>query len=201
MIPALRVAVAALILVGCAHRPGDHDDPVARAAGWLQGRFDNTAQVAADPRFLAVTVRWTPIWPGRDDGRWFLVEQALAESPEAPYRRRVHRLRADAAGGVVSEVFLLPPAAATAPVSALTPGGLSAQPGCAVHLRPFSGGLRGATRGRGCESHFRGAAWATAEVVLTDRGFASWDRGFAADGRQVWGALTGPYDFRRSSSR
>jgi hypothetical protein len=192
---------AALLLAACAHGPDRAADPVDRAAAWLQGGFDNAAQVRADPRFLAVTVRWTPLWQSRGDGRWFLVEQALAATPESPYRRRVHRLRADAGGGVLSEVFVLPAATDPRPVAALSPADLVPQPGCTVYLKPAGRGLRGATRGRGCVSRFRAAAWTTAEVVLDHDGFASWDRGFAADGTQVWGAVDGPYRFRRVAAR
>lgn len=194
------VAVAALLLAACAHSPNE-PDPVDLAAAWLQGRFDNSEQASADPRFLAVAVRWTPIWPGRDDGRWFLVEQALAETPESPYRRRVHRLHPDGAGGVASQVFLLPVGDERATIDELSPDRLAPLPGCTVYLRAAGSGLRGATRGRDCPSRFRGATWTTAEVVLGRDGFASWDRGFADDGRQVWGAVTGPYTFRRSLSR
>jgi hypothetical protein len=196
---AVVVAAVAALLAGCAHRPDVAGDPVARAAGWLQGAFDNRAQVRADPRFHAVAVRWIPLWPERDDGRWFVVEQSPAAAPGRPYLRRVHRLRADGTGGVVSEVYLLP-GDDPAPLPAVfTPDDLVPQPGCNVVLRPAGSTLRGATRGRGCPSRRDGAAYATAEVVLTASGFVAWDRGFSEDGRQVWGATTGPYDFRRSS--
>lgn len=209
---ALFVASVAAVLAACAHAPPPAS-PVDRVAAWLQGRFDNAAQAQADPRFAAVTVRWTPLWPERDDGRWFLVEQALAATPDAPYRVRVHRLRDDGEGGVASDVFLPPRAdeasgeddagaAAKAGATGLVDprfavDDLDALPGCTVRLRPAGGGFRGATRGRDCPSHVRGATYTTAEVVLDAGGFASWDRGYAADGTQVWGARSGPYVFRR----
>ena len=196
------VAAAAGFLAACAHAP-PAAAPVDRVAAWLQGRFDNAAQAHADPQFAAVSVRWTPLWPERDDGRWYLVEQSLASTPDAPYRVRVHRLRSDGADGVASDVFLPPrrgDADETGPATAFTADELDPLPGCTVRLRPNSRGFRGATRGRDCPSHFRGATWTTAEVVLDADGFASWDRGYAADGTQVWGARTGPYVFKRSAS-
>lgn len=224
-------AAAAGLLAACAHAPAT-TAPVERAAAWLQGRFDNAAQARSDPQFAAVTVRWTPLWPERDDGRWFLVEQSLSATPGTPpYRVRVHRLRDDGEGGVASDVFLPPRAEDIADADAdadaargsdgldartgidartgvdagtgsaapavFTFAQLEPLPGCTVRLRPLGGRFRGATRGRDCPSHFRGASYTTAEVVLDADGFASWDRGFAADGTQVWGARTGPYVFRR----
>ena len=193
------VAVAAGLLAACAHAPPPAA-PVDRVAAWLQGRFDNVVQARAEPQFAAVTVRWTPLWPERDDGRWFLVEQSLATEPDEPYRVRVHRLRSDGADGVASDVFLPPrrgDGARTGRATAFSADELEPLPGCTVLLRAAGRGFRGATRGRDCPSHFRGAAYTTAEVVIDANGFASWDRGYAADGTQVWGARTGPYVFRR----
>ena len=39
------------------------------------------------------------------------------------------------------------------------------------------------------------AAYATSEVVIIPGRIESWDRGFDADGNQVWGAASGPYVF------
>lgn len=41
------------------------------------------------------------------------------------------------------------------------------------------------------------ASYATSEVELRANGFTSWDRGFDASGRQVWGATAGPHQFVR----
>jgi hypothetical protein len=206
-VKALLVAAFAGGLAACVHAPS-RAPAVDRVAAMLQGRFDNAAQAQAEPQFAAVIVRWTPLWPERDDGRWFLVEQARATTPDAPYRVRVHRLRADGDGGVASDVFLLPrngqatpgagaPGAAGPTRRRFAVDALEALPGCTVRLRPAGRGFRGATRGHDCPSTFRGATYTTAEVVLDADGFASWDRGFDADGVQVWGALSGPYVFRR----
>ena len=62
--------------------------------------------------------------------------------------------------------------------------------------------LRTPTRGNGCASERSGAAYATAEVRLEPGRMASWDRGFDAAGKQVWGATTGAYVFvKRAAAR
>ena len=55
----------------------------------------------------------------------------------------------------------------------------------------------GATRENDCESSLRGASYATSEVRLFADAMHSWDRGYDADGVQVWGATAGPYEFLR----
>ena len=57
----------------------------------------------------------------------------------------------------------------------------------------------GGTRGEGCASNLRGAAYATSEVVIMPGRIESWDRGFDAEGHQVWGAEKGAYVFVRKS--
>lgn len=199
-------AAATLLLAlvaACAPRDTRPVDPVARAAALMAGQFDSRAQAAADPAYLPVTLAMVPLWPGRGDGHWLYVEQALADAPANPYRQRVYRLRADGAGGVVSEVYVIRDPGRfvrgweTGALADLREADLQPRTGCAVHLQPDGDGFRGGTRGRDCISRLRGSAWASADVVLGPDGLSSWDRGFDPEGRQVWGAAQGPYEFRR----
>jgi len=69
--------------------------------------------------------------------------------------------------------------------------------GCALMLTFENGVFTGSTNGKDCTSQFRGASYATSEVVIKADALTSWDRGFDADDNQVWGAETGPYIFKR----
>lgn len=62
------------------------------------------------------------------------------------------------------------------------------------------GSFVGRTEGNGCASELRGAAYATSEITLTASEMVSWDRGFNSAGKQVWGAPTGGYRFKRLAS-
>jgi CpeT protein len=178
----------------------------AELARWMSGRFSSRAQAQADARFLEIELRVQPIWPARDDGPWLYVEQASAEARERPYRQRVYRLGA-VGDALVSWVYTLPGNAldfAGAPqrVEALDPAALGLLMGCEVRLRPRqkADGTRvwvGGTVGTGCASRLRGATHATADVVIDANGMTSWDRGFDAAGRQVWGSEAGGYRFER----
>jgi hypothetical protein len=205
----MRVAAAAtlLALAACAHQPSaptPSADPLAHAASLMTGHFDSSEQARTTPGYLDITLSMQPLWPGRDPGvHWLYVEQATAEAPDKPYRQRVYRLSMNDAGDVVSEVFLLAEPDRyirgweTGALAALTEDKLERRPGCEVYLQPVAGGFRGATRGQACESTLRGARWASAEVELDAMGMSSWDRGFDGEGKQVWGAMSGPYRFRR----
>lgn len=202
-----------MALAACVSAPGTGSDPAAEVAALMAGQFDSREQAASDPAFRPIALAMVPIWTDRTDAHWLYVEQAMADTPDRPYRQRVYRVSNGADGEVASAVYTL-----TAPerfvqgwrngaLDALREDMLQPRAGCTVYLRRE--GMRragavwlGATRGRDCASELRGASYATAEVRLEAGRMASWDRGYAADGRQVWGSTAGPYVFvRRSAPR
>lgn len=204
---AVWLAFACSWLASCAS-PGDPapvgPTPVEELAQWMEGSFDSAAQAARDPRYLDVRLSLTRIFPERDDGPWLYVEQAVAGSLDRPYRQRVYRLVALDDGRVESQVYTLPgdplayAGAGRDPtkLATLDPATLVAREGCAIELEHVDASTwRGSTRGQGCASNLSNASYATSEVVVTSALLKSWDRGFDAEGRQVWGATAGPYEF------
>jgi hypothetical protein len=197
-----------MTLAGCVSAPGGGRDPAAEVAALMAGEFDSREQAASDPAFRPIALAMVPIWTDRTDAHWLYVEQAMADTPDQPYRQRVYRVSNGADGEVASAVYAL-----TTPerfvqgwrngaLDALREDMLQPRAGCTVFLRRE--GMRrdgavwqGATRGRDCASELRGASYATAEVRLEAGRMASWDRGYAADARQVWGSIAGPYVFIR----
>ncbi|MBM4130063.1 hypothetical protein FJ250_03410 [bacterium] len=178
---------------------------VATLAGWLSGHFSSAAQAAADTNYFDIRLRMAPMWGDRADGPWLYVEQATAAAQDRPYRQRVYRLRDGGDGAFISEVYALPGPRRFAgawrhrqPLASLTPDSLLAREGCAVVLRRAPDGrFAGGTEGQACASDLRGAAYATSEVTVGPDMIVSWDRGFAADGSQAWGATAGGYVFVR----
>jgi hypothetical protein len=175
---------------------------------WMTGSFSSAAQSEVDPEvdseFFDVSLHMAPIWTTRTDGRWLYVEQAVAEHSDQPYRQRIYRLSEPAVGLFESRVFTLPdPTSAIGawqledPLADLSPDDLTERHGCTIYLRRRGETFEGSTLGSLCTSSLRGASYATSEVVITPDGMVSWDRGFAADGGQVWGATSGGYVFDR----
>lgn len=183
---------------------------VDEVAQWMAGTYSSAAQATADAaNYKSVVLHMTPIWRDRTDGRWLYVEQAMADAQDKPYRQRVYCVK-DHAGEVQSMVFELPgdPLAYAGAwkdpsrMNALMPGLLTPRDGCSVHLkRRDDGSWAGGTKAQACESSLRGAAWASSEVTLTRDRIESWDRGFDAAGKQVWGATKGPYIFLKETSK
>jgi len=173
------------------------------------GTFSSRAQADADPEhFKSVRLVITRIWPERSDGLWLYVEQALASDLAHPYRQRICSVSERADGSLVSRTRLLPgdalrfTDASGRPynLASVDAGMLDQREGCDLILRYDGRSFVGRTETRDCASDIRGAAYATSLMRSAPAGIVSWDRGFDASGRQVWGATKGGYVFRREGA-
>ena len=181
------------------------DAELLRLTGWLTGSFGSVTQSAEDERYHDIRIRAVRIWGERDDGAWIYIEQAVADALDRPYRQRVYHVTRLAEDLFESRVYALDDPLQHAgcwreerPLAGLGPEDLLARQGCAVLLRSVGADrFAGSTLGRLCTSSLRGASYATSEVEVRAEGLTSWDRGFDADGAQVWGAEAGPYRFER----
>lgn len=203
---ALLLGAASLgFLSGCAARHSAIPRAPARVASLLEGSYSSAEQAMSDPDYRDIRLVMVPIWKDRADGPWLYVEQAMAGKESEPYRQRVYHLVADKDGAVRSVIYTLPdPKAAVlawkaaAPLADLEPETLVLRQGCDVVLseKP-DGSFEGGTVGNSCASDLRGAAYATSTSKLTPAEMVSWDRGYDASGKQVWGAEKGGYVFRK----
>lgn len=182
---------------------GSHD--LVQLASFMAGSFGSAEQAAADTSYFDIRLRMVPIWPDQADGVWFYVEQAVASDEDRPYRQRVYHLTQLSATLFESEVFTLDAPLRFAgewrkehPLENMRPDSLIARDGCSILLRRKADDLfGGSTLGRDCPSELRGASYATSEVEIRPDRLVSWDRGFDANGKQVWGAEKGGYIFRK----
>ena len=179
------------------------------AVAWMTGSFSSREQALSDTNYFDIRLEMRPIWPERGNGYWLYVEQAAADHLDRPYRQRVYHVTEQLDGSIRSDVYEIPDPLRFAGawkrsdrLGDLTPDSLTVKPGCAVILERVSeGAFEGGTVGEGCLSDLRGARYATSVVRLTPDGLTTWDRGYDADGNQVWGATGGGYVFKRINPR
>lgn len=190
---------------------GGGDDvvaPAALVAGLLTGRFDSSAQAATDTRYYPVQLRVCAVDVPALGDHVLYVEQAMLSALDQPYRQRVYVVTENADGAVVSTVSeLVQPSmfVGFCDLDERDQRGIMPLPedirelvGCAVTLtKDADGRFTGSTDGASCLNDYGGATYATSDVTLTDTGIDSWDRGYDANGVQVWGAVAGPYRFDR----
>ena len=169
----------------------------------MTGDFSNYVQARKDSLFQDVLLRMCPIWTSDAEGVWLYVEQSFSVNPGQPYRQRIYKLERLSGRNYISRVYTLPDE--TKFVGAcqnskvwqdLKRSDLVARDGCTVYLKRLSKDhFKGATKDSDCESRLRGASYATSEVEITRDALITLDRGFAKNGKQVWGSKNGPYVF------
>lgn len=194
-------SIALLVCLSIGTATGQSTKNVKTLAAWMMGHFSSEAQAKADSAFFNIHLTVTPIWSQRADGFWLYVEQAAAESLDKPYRQRVYHL-SEQKGILQSVIYTLPKplrfARKPALVEALSRDSLSTRVGCEVVIaRKNKKTFTGSTVDKNCTSDLRGAAYATTEVTITKDQLLSWDRGYDATGKQVWGAVKSGYVFKR----
>jgi CpeT protein len=173
---------------------------------YLQGDYDSEAQSLSDPAYFAIGLRICPVDAPELGSRALYVEQAALSSPNAPYRQRFYVVE-DIDGAALSarsRVFEVVGAASWVgacdePLPTATAADANELIGCNVDLAWETDHFVGGTIDDLCANDFQGATYATSEVELWADRLVSWDRGYDAQGNQVWGATKGAYVFDRKS--
>lgn len=171
----------------------------------MEGSFSSEEQSVNDSDYFDIRLHMVRIWPERTDAKWLYVEQAVAAMQDKPYRQRVYKITNTYEGRFESAVFTLKDPLRFAgewkkenPLSGITPDSLDRREGCSVFLTLMNNGsYEGSTDGKDCQSDLRGAKYATSEVIISEEGIKSWDRGYDENDKQVWGAEKGGYIFKR----
>lgn len=169
----------------------------------MTGSFSSELQSQNDTDYYHINLHMSPVWSDRKDGYWLYVEQAMASAAEKPYRQRFYQVILKDENTIESKVFTINDplrfsGAWQQPqlLNNINPDSLELRTGCSILIRQTSPGIyQGSTGGNSCVSNLRGASYATSEVIINSKQMISWDRGFDASGKQVWGAEKGGYYF------
>jgi len=200
----IAISIVFFLCVSIGHSQEKSED-FLQLLDWMTGEFSSSEQAAKDTTYYDITLKMTRIWPEKKTGAWIYVEQAVAATPNEPYRQRVYFVRELGDGQFSSDIYTIPEEekfiGAWKDVSAfaeMDQFDLTYKDGCAVFLNydgfQYSGGTNEGT----CKSTLRGASYASSEVQITEGILKSWDRGFDEEGNQVWGAEKGGYIFKKN---
>ena len=170
---------------------------------WMSGTFSSETQAKSDSDFYHISLKMKPIWKQSKSEKWLYVEQAMASTLDKPYRQRIYHLTLSGDSAIISTVFEVPKperfiSGVTHPemLDKITKDSLIKRVGCAITLNKMDGNsFSGSTPGKQCLSSLRGAAYATSKVAISKNGIVSWDQGWDAQDKQVWGARKEGYDF------
>lgn len=185
------------------------EQQVKVVAARLEGVMDTAAQASVNPKISDVRMTTCQVTLADGDALQsqaivLYQEQALANDLTKPYRQRFLQLSASPVSqSVRSRSFK--PAKATAWINFCNKPavdrvvqtqdlGIAV---CSVFLRRSGDDYVGNTPVDGCPANVRGAVRIKNHIVLRSIGMDTWDRGFDAAGKQVWGAKAESYQFRR----
>lgn len=179
-------------------------------ASWLGGVMSTAAQASQNAEAPDVQMTTCPVKmidrPGiaDEDSIFLYQEQALSRSLNQPYRQRFLQIvPSPYSQSVESRSFR--PTHARAWIGfcnqpeakrIIQPDELGS-PVCTVYLRRVGDQYIGSTPPIGCPANVRGAVRITNRIRLYPEGMETWDRGFDAQGTQVWGAMGESYQFRK----
>ena len=167
----------------------------------MQGSFNSENQSLSDSSYFNISLHMYPIWQER--GLFLYVEQAINRMQEKPYRQRIYQLKQVDDSVYHSLVYKIPDDSLYIGkwsdenlFGKLQLEDLQLLRGCEVVLKKINENhFEGSTGLKSCESTLYGADYAHSEVEIKLQQITSWDRGFDAEGNQIWGALKGGYIF------
>jgi uncharacterized protein (DUF1330 family) len=201
---ALLVTVLTPLLASAATPPpsGGLDDFVRLQTG----SFTSAVQARNDKRYDVATWHIVEIWPRSVAGERWLYTESWLDGAQTPYLQRISRVREDGPGALRVTRYTLADAEPwvgawqePARFAEFDRGQLNELTGCdGVMVRTGPKRFEGGTVGAGCANAYKGARYAVSATVLGDGEMVNWDRGFGADGSQVWGPTEGGYRFRRA---
>jgi len=178
------------------------DKDLETLSALMEGTFSSELQSKTDTSYFNISLIMTPIWGDRTDGKWLYVEQAIASSLDKPYRQRVYHLQHTSKNVFTSDIYTIKDALSFAGLHTnklakdkLTFDLLELKEGCTVTLVKNNNTYEGGTSADKCPSDLRGAKYTTTKITLKKGELYSWDQGFDASGKQVWGATKGGYIF------
>jgi hypothetical protein len=210
--------LAALALAACATAPTPDPFPDAQRTdtrpletltGFLTGTYQSIPQAVGTGDSSRVTLRIVRVWPERAGEFWFYEEFEVTGQEGGPFLQRLVRIGMAGSGMLMVE-YGLPgdasrfagawrdPARAFAGVDPRT---LREVPNCrqdvaSQNLIIYAGG----TIGQACRARVPAGAYAVSDFSLTTSSLRTWDRGYDASGKVVWGNPAGPLDLRRVST-
>ena len=170
----------------------------------MAGKYNSAEQAKKDTDYFNISLVMQPIWADRTDGKWLYVEQAMATKLEKPYRQRVYQVEDVGNGVFTSKIYTLKNEKDfinaqddAKKMASMTFDKIELKDGCTVTLHEKNGVYTGGTDLDKCPSALRGAKYATTKINLKAGEMVSWDQGFNASGKQVWGATKAGYIFKK----
>ncbi|HEY9864439.1 MAG TPA: chromophore lyase CpcT/CpeT [Candidatus Obscuribacterales bacterium] len=200
-----------VILSGCRTQTYPMPGHVQQVTSYLTGVMETSAQAKAIPDAPSVRMTTCEVKLNSTDssvrdskGVFLYQEQALTRNLSKPYRQRILNILPSIDKNSIESVSFKP-------INPKNWIGLCQKPlservisiqeienvNCSVFLTPVGTEYIGETQPEGCVTNFKGAVKVTNTIKLDRNGMETQDRGFDAQGKQVWGAENRSYQYQK----
>ncbi|VXD12542.1 chromophore lyase CpcT/CpeT [Planktothrix paucivesiculata] len=213
MIKLSSVSILGLIFIlsGCRTQTDPMQGHIQQVTSYLTGIMETSAQAKAIPDAPSVRMTTCEVKLKNTDssvqhskGVFLYQEQALTRNLSKPYRQRVLNILPSIDKNSIESVSFKP-------INSTNWIGLCQKPlserlisvqeienvNCSVFLKPVGTQYIGETQPEGCVTNLKGAVKVTNRIKLDEKGMETQDRGFDAQGKQVWGAKNRPYQYQK----
>lgn len=181
-------------------------DPFQYLRFCMTGDFSSKEQSVTDSSYFDIRLRMVPIWKQMDNVFYLYVEQAMSTALDKPYRQRIYKVVREDKTHFTSYIYTIPEPERFVgkkegdyAFSMIDQEIIIEKVGCEVKLEFIEAEdhFAGSTGENTCASEKSGASWATSNVTIKEFEMVSWDQGWDAQGKQVWGAVKGGYIFKK----
>lgn len=200
-----------VILSGCRTQTDPMQGHVQQVTSYLTGIMETSAQAKAIPDAPSVRMTTCEVKVNNTDssvqhykGVFLYQEQALTRNLSKPYRQRILNILPSIDKNSIESVSFKP-------INPKNWIGLCHKPlservinsqeienvNSSVFLKPVGTEYIGETQPGGCIINFKGAVKVTNTIKLYQNGMKTQDRGFDAQGKQVWGAENRSYQYQK----
>lgn len=176
---------------------------VQEVVSHLVGIMDTSAQSQVNSKRVNVQMTTCKVQLKDEVNSVYLYqEQALATKLDQPYRQRILKIISLENNQVESKAYKLTNETQFINFCNQSESNKILQKTdltesiCSVFLRPVVTIYIGETPPEGCSANVRGAVKITNKIILHSQGMDTFDQGFDAEGKQVWGAVNDSYQFR-----
>lgn len=181
-------------------------DPFQFLKFCMAGNFSSKEQSIQDSSYFDIRLRMVPIWKDTENVFYLYVEQAMSTALDKPYRQRIYKVVREDKTHFTSYIYTIPEPErfigkkeGDYTFAMIDQEEIVEKVGCEVNLQfdEATDTFIGSTGQNTCASEKSGASWATSNVTIQDSKMVSWDQGWDANGKQVWGAVKGGYIFKK----
>ncbi len=175
---------------------------------WFTGEYTTTEQTAIDSQIIDIHLYVTPFDIKDQKGKWFYLETAYTDDKDSPYRQEFFHIYVARLGFVYVDRYAIensePYIGAFTNndlLKDITMEKLQKNDYCTVYLQKRKDLYTGSSNGNKCQSNIRRAKYATTDIEITEVDFFLWEKGFDAQGKQVWGTTFNGYVFQKLKAK